>query len=64
RRAAFAARREDEIGSLEPGKLADFAVLDANPLDAEPEQIPGIGVLATVVGGIPVHDSGGVFPGG
>jgi predicted amidohydrolase YtcJ len=63
-RAAFAARREDEIGSLEAGKLADFAVLDANPLDADPEQIPGIGVLATVVGGIPVHDSGGVFPGG
>ena len=50
-RAAFAARREDEIGSLEPGKLADFAVLDANPLDVDPEQIPDIGVLATVVGG-------------
>ena len=63
-RAAFAARREDEIGSLEPGKLADFAVLDANPLDVDPEQIPGIGVLATVVGGVPVQDSGGVFPGG
>jgi predicted amidohydrolase YtcJ len=63
-RAAFAARREDEIGSLEPGKLADFAVLDANPLDVDPEQIPGIGVLATVVGGVPVHDSGSVFPGG
>jgi hypothetical protein len=62
--AAFAARREDETGSLEPGKLADFAVLDANPLDVDPEQIPGIGVLATVVGGIPVHDSGGVFPDG
>jgi len=63
-RAAFAARRETEIGSLEPGKLADFAVLDANPLDADPEQIPGIEVLATVVGGVPVQDSGGVFPGG
>jgi predicted amidohydrolase YtcJ len=62
--AAYAARREDEIGSLEPGKLADFAVLDANPLDADPEQIPGIGVLATVVGGVPVQDSGGVFPDG
>jgi predicted amidohydrolase YtcJ len=63
-RAAFAARREDEIGSLEPGKLADFAVLDANPLDADPERIGGIGVLATVVGGSPVHESAGIFSGG
>jgi predicted amidohydrolase YtcJ len=62
--AAFAARREDEIGSLEPGKLADFAVLDANPLDADPERIPGIGILATVVGGSPVHESAGIFAGG
>jgi predicted amidohydrolase YtcJ len=63
-RAAFAARREDEIGSLEPGKRADFAVLDANPLDADPQQIPGIGVRATVLGGVPVFDCGGVFSGG
>jgi predicted amidohydrolase YtcJ len=63
-RAAFAARREDEIGSLAPGKRADFAVLDANPLDADPEHIPGIGVLATVLGGRPVYDSGGAFAGG
>jgi predicted amidohydrolase YtcJ len=62
--AAFAARREDEIGSLEPGKLADLVVLDANPLDADPERIAGIGVLATMVGGIPVYDSGGIWPGG
>jgi len=62
--AAFAARREDETGSLEPGKLADFAVLDANPLDADPERIPGIGVLATVVGGSPVHESAGIFAAG
>jgi hypothetical protein len=62
--AAFAARREDETGSLEPGKLADFAVLDANPLDADPERIPGIGILATVVGGSPVHESAGIFAGG
>jgi len=63
-RAAFAARREDEIGSLEPGKRADFVVLDANPLDADPERIPGIGVLATVMSGRPVHDSAGIFSGG
>jgi len=62
-RAAFACHREREIGSLEPGKLADFVVLDDNPLQAEPEQIPGIQVLATVLDGTPVYQSAGIFPG-
>ncbi len=62
-RAAFACHRENEIGSLEPGKLADFVILDENPLEAVPEQIPGIQVLATVLGGIPVYQSGSLFPG-
>ena len=62
-RAAFACHRESEIGSLEPGKLADFVVLDKNPLEAEPEEIPGIGVLATVLGGAPVYQSGSIWPG-
>ena len=61
--AAFACHRENEIGSLEPGKLADFVVLDASPLEVAPEQIPGIQVLATVLGGTPVHQSGIIFPG-
>ena len=52
--AAFAMQREPDIGSLEPGKLADFVVLDRNPLDTEPEQIAEIRVLATVVGGQPI----------
>jgi predicted amidohydrolase YtcJ len=55
--AAFAMHRERDIGSLEPGKLADFVVLDRNPLDVPPEQIPGIRVLATVVGGQPVFQA-------
>jgi predicted amidohydrolase YtcJ len=61
--AAYACHRENEIGSLEPGKLADFAVLDQNPLETEPGQIPDIGVLATVLGGTPVYQSGSIFPG-
>ncbi len=63
RAAAFAMHREDEIGSLEPGKLADFVVLDASPLDVEPERIGDIEVLATVVGGTPVYQSTGAFAG-
>jgi predicted amidohydrolase YtcJ len=63
-RAAFAARREDEIGSLEPGKLADFVVLDGNPLAADAERITDIAVLATVLDGTPVYQSGSVFPAG
>jgi predicted amidohydrolase YtcJ len=62
--AAFACHREREIGSLEPGKLADFTVLDGNPLETEPERIPGIAVLATVLDGTPVYQSGILFPGG
>jgi predicted amidohydrolase YtcJ len=56
--AAFAMHREHEIGSLEPGKLADFVILDRNPLDTEPGQITDIRVLATVVGGQPVFQAG------
>jgi predicted amidohydrolase YtcJ len=63
RQAAFAMHREGEIGSLEPGKLADFAVLDASPLDVDPERIADIQVLATVIGGTPVYQSGDILPG-
>jgi predicted amidohydrolase YtcJ len=60
---AFAMHRETEIGSLEKGKLADFTVLDRNPLSVDPEQITGIAVLATVVDGTPTYQAGGIsFP--
>jgi predicted amidohydrolase YtcJ len=61
--AAFAMHREGEIGSLEPGKLADFVVLDRSPLRADPERITDIRVLATVLDGTPVYQSESVFPG-
>jgi predicted amidohydrolase YtcJ len=61
--AAFAARRETEIGSLEPGKHADLVVLDNDPLNTDPERITDIKVLATVLGGEPVHQSESILAG-
>ena len=49
--AAYAIRRNEEIGSLEPGKLADLIVLPVNPLTADPETIRETQVLMTMVGG-------------
>jgi predicted amidohydrolase YtcJ len=60
--AAFALHRDGELGTLQPGKLADFTVLDRNPLTAEPERITGISVLATAVGGAPVYQRAGLLP--
>ena len=59
--AALRRAPRGRIGTLEPGKLADFVVLDTNPLDPDPEQITDIGVLATSLDGAPVHQSGDVL---
>jgi predicted amidohydrolase YtcJ len=43
-------------GQLRPGLDADLAVFSADPLTCPIEELPDIGVLATLVGGRPVHD--------
>ncbi|WP_338844618.1 amidohydrolase [Massilia sp. W12] len=49
--AAYAAHQEKEAGSLEPGKWADFIVLEQDIFQTPPQQLQQIKVLQTWVGG-------------
>src|SRR5690606_33962855 len=49
--AAYTGFDEAIIGSLSPGKYADFIVLDQDPLKVDPESINDINVIQTVVEG-------------
>ncbi len=48
---AYAGFEEDESGTLEAGKRADFVVLSEDPRSVDPVAIRDIEVLATVIGG-------------
>lgn len=50
---AFQIHMDDEIGSIETGKRADFAVLSDSPLSVDPHAIRDIEVWGTVLGGVP-----------
>jgi hypothetical protein len=58
RDAAYQLFEEKTKGSLDVGKLADFVVLDANPLKVEPMAIRRIQVLSTIKQGQTVYRSG------
>ncbi|WP_171126754.1 amidohydrolase [Ruegeria sp. HKCCA4707] len=49
--AAYSLRLEDEIGSIETGKLANFTILEDNPLTVDPMKLQEIGVWGTVLQG-------------
>ena len=55
---AFAAFQEQLMGSLTPGKLADFDVLDRDIMVVPASEILGTQVLATYIGGRAVYERG------
>lgn len=51
--AAYVLGLEHEIGSLQPGKRADFTVLEEDPYDVPPTHLRDIEIWGTVFGGVP-----------
>ena len=58
RKNAYFVFRENDLGSIQPGKLADLVVLDRDYLTIPADQIKDIKPVITMVGGRIVYDSG------
>ncbi|MFJ7854005.1 amidohydrolase [Peribacillus frigoritolerans] len=58
---AYGSFREQELGTLEAGKLADIIVLERNLFEVFVEEIPDIKVLITMVDGQVVYDYAGTL---
>jgi len=52
---AYASFEENLKGSITPGKLADFVILERDPHEGDPDQILNIRVVRTVLGGRTTH---------
>ncbi|MDX1569577.1 MAG: amidohydrolase [Xanthomonadales bacterium] len=63
RDAAYAAFAEDEVGSLEPGKRADFVVLGGDLMTVPASEIPRLPIIATYVDGRAVYENKAVATG-
>jgi len=53
---AWLARDERRRGKLIPGHYADLVVLDRDPVTVAPEELPDVQVVATMLGGVWVHN--------
>lgn len=49
--AAYSLRLEHEVGSIEPGKRANFTILEDNPVTCDPDAIKDIELWGTVMEG-------------
>ena len=56
--AAFACFSEEDLGSIEGGKIADFVVLDQDPLMVEATRLSEVSVLSTYVAGRLIYSDG------
>ena len=55
--AAYQEFSENERGSVEPGKFADFTIIDGDLFALTPEEIGRVRVLRTVVNGKTVYET-------
>jgi predicted amidohydrolase YtcJ len=56
RGGAYAGLAEDRIGALEPGKWADFVIVDRDPTQVDPQALARTQVLETWIAGKRVYD--------
>ena len=56
--AAYVMHHEDEVGTIEPGKLADLAILERDLFEVPPREIGEVDVVMTLLEGAVVHDAG------
>ena len=58
--AAYVMHQEDQVGTVEPGKLADLVVLERNLFDLPVREIGDVRVAMTFLEGEVVYDSGSI----
>lgn len=56
--AAYAAFQDDVLGSITPGKYADFTVFSRDIMQIPEDDIPGTDVVMTIVGGEILYNKG------